>query len=114
MLFSALLTIFGTTDILNISVKYCSERITEQSINPIAVPVLSRREVRLKMLGLGRMQAANVGRSEVSISRHSQPAGWVNKDERYLRDLLNKSTAAAEKQQQAVVVESSELLNHIQ
>ena len=39
---------------------------------------------------------------------------WVNKDERYLRDLQNKSTAAAQKQQQAVVVESSELLNHIQ
>ena len=42
------------------------------------------------------------------------PAGRVDKDERYLRDLLNKSTAAAQKQQQAVVVESSELLNHIQ
>ena len=38
----------------------------------------------------------------------------IDKDERYLRDLLNKSTAAAQKQQQAVVVESSELLNHIQ
>ena len=38
----------------------------------------------------------------------------IDKDERYLRDLQNKSTAAAQKQQQAVVVESSELLNHIQ
>ena len=42
------------------------------------------------------------------------PAGRVKKDERYLRVLQNKSTAAAPKQQQAVVVESSELLNHIQ
>ena len=44
----------------------------------------------------------------------SPPAERGNKDERYLRDLQNKSTAAAQKQQQAVVVESSELLNHIQ
>ena len=49
-----------------------------------------------------------------SVSAALRPAGRVNKDERYLRDLLNKSTAAAQKQQQAVVVESSELLNHIQ
>ena len=60
------------------------------------------------------MQAANGGRSEVRVSCHSPPPGRVNKDERYLRDLQNKSTAAAQKQQQAVVVESSELLNHIQ
>ena len=44
----------------------------------------------------------------------SPPAERGNKDEHYLRDLRNKSTAAAQKQQQAVVVESSELLNHIQ
>ena len=36
----------GTAYILYISVKDCSERITEQSIDPIAVAVLSRREVR--------------------------------------------------------------------
>ena len=49
-----------------------------------------------------------------SVSAAIRPGQEGNEDERYFRDLLNKSTAAAQKQQQAVVVESSELLNHIQ
>ena len=62
-----------------------------------------------------KKSAADRGMRNAEGGRNLSPCReGVNKDERYLRDLQNKSTAAAQKQQQAVVVESSELLNHSQ